>query len=273
MLQMQNEVPSPFPGCAQCPVEETAICRPLEGGDPDLIRRIRSEQHRLAAGSHLYREGDAYADFFMILDGLVSLYRSFDRSFEHGGRVILDFGLPGAFIGYQPNHHDLMLHSAECLSEVTVCAFPSRSFHLLAHSNPAVAERLAAWNWRETTIAQNHLTNMASRPAKARIAHLLFELCTRLTCPGFGEGDEGCPIPVTQTHIADALSLNIAHVCRKLKELKREGVLEFRWGRLRVLDGHALTKLIARRDGAVLSCGQGATAVCRVKDLPPSLAL
>jgi CRP-like cAMP-binding protein len=250
---MQNEAPSALPDCGQCPVGEVAICRPLEGIDPKLVRRIRSEQRRLVAGSHLYREGDANAEFFMVVDGLVSLYRSFDRSFDQGGRVILDFGLPGSFIGYQPDHHDLMLHSAECLSDVILCAFPSRSFHLLAHNNPALAERLAAWNWRETTIAQNHLTNMASRPAKARIAHLLFELCTRLPCPGFGEGDGGCQIPVTQSHIADALSLNIAHVCRKLKELKREGVLEFRWGRLRV--------------------GQGATAVCRVKDLPPSLEL
>jgi DNA-binding transcriptional regulator LsrR (DeoR family) len=76
---------------------------------------------------------------------------------------------------------------------------------------------------------------------------------------------------LTQSHIADALSLNPAHVCRQLKQLKNDGVLEYRHRRLRIFDHHALTRLVARRDGLFLTCGPGAIAVCSAKDLPPTM--
>jgi CRP-like cAMP-binding protein len=84
---------------------------------------------------------------------------------------------------------------------------------------------------------------VGSRPALARIAYLLCEILYRrrsAQSPSVGEVVE---IPLTQTHIADALGLTNVYVNKTLREFKEEGILIFRRGRLTVLDPGRLAEL------------------------------
>jgi DNA-binding transcriptional regulator LsrR (DeoR family) len=48
--------------------------------------------------------------------------------------------------------------------------------------------------------------------------------------------DKGFTLPLTQTHIADATGLTSVHVCRTLAELRKDGVVLLRTGKLQILD-------------------------------------
>lgn len=50
-------------------------------------------------------------------------------------------------------------------------------------------------------------------------------------------------LPLTQEHIGDATGLTGVHVNRVLRDLKKDGVLEFHYRRLRILDPDRLVDI------------------------------
>ena len=102
---------------------------------------------------------------------------------------------------------------------------------------------LAAILWRDTLIDaavfREWMVGMGRRDAQARVAHLFCEMVTRMVVIGLADTHK-CDFPVTQLDIADALGLTDEHVNRVLKELREQGVVEFRRGTITVLDWEAL---------------------------------
>ncbi|VXD02027.1 hypothetical protein SPHINGOT1_380010 [Sphingomonas sp. T1] len=70
------------------------------------------------------------------------------------------------------------------------------------------------------------IVNIAHRKAYQRIAHLMCELHTRLSCLGLVSGST-CAVPLTQEQLGNALGLTSIHVNRMLKRLRNEGLMEF----------------------------------------------
>ena len=61
------------------------------------------------------------------------------------------------------------------------------------------------------------------------------ELQARLGLVGLAD-EEGYALPLTQTDLAECLGLTSVHINRTLKELRARGLIEFRGGRVRILD-------------------------------------
>ncbi|MEX0814033.1 MAG: Crp/Fnr family transcriptional regulator, partial [Dongiaceae bacterium] len=193
----------------------------------------------LPAGSQLYGVGEACAELYNLLDGWVALYRLVDS----GRCQILDFALPGAFLGYQPDLAGPMLHGAQCLTDVTVCLFPRHRFADLLAKHPELTARLATLKAEELAVAHDHLTNVACRPARSRLANLLLELCSRVRRLDPQLEPHDVEIPLTQSNIADALGLSSVYVSITLKQLREEGLLVFKGGRLRIPDPVRLAEI------------------------------
>jgi len=175
-------------------------------------------------------------ELYNLLDGWIALYR-FE---QQGRRQILDFALPGSFIGFEPDFSRALLHGAECITDVSVCVFPKSGFHELMESHPPLSRRLLYLISRDKMIAQDHLTNVGSRSAQARIAHLLLSLHIRATQT---DGTRETSIPLTQNHIADALGLTTVYVSQTLKRLREQNVLIFKAGKLEILEPDALADI------------------------------
>ena len=76
-----------------------------------------------------------------------------------------------------------------------------------------------------------HLVGLGRRDADTRLAHFLLELGARLALVGLGN-KAGYDCPLTQYHLADALGLSAVHVNRVLRQLRENGLLTFRDGRV-----------------------------------------
>ena len=72
-------------------------------------------------------------------------------------------------------------------------------------------------------------------PARARIAHLLCELCCRFSLGTCGDG-QSFDWPLTQMQVGDATGLTAVHVNRMLRDLRESGAAEVRDRTVVVLD-------------------------------------
>ena len=106
-----------------------------------------------------------------------------------------------------------------------------------------MAVRLALLNAQNTLAAQDRLTNIGSRPAQSRVAHLLLDLCSRLKPQGALSNGQEIDIPLAQHDIADALGLTSVYVSQTLKCLREKELLLFKNGRLQILNPSGLVKI------------------------------
>ncbi len=229
------EIPN---GCLSCAVRNTTVCRAFSNR-LDVVQSFKSGDRILAADTHLYRIGDRPGELFNLLDGWIALY----RILESGKRQILDILLPGAFLGYQADLGEPMLHGALCLSDAAVCVFPRKSFPNLVDQHPALAHALIDINARATVRAQDQLTNIGGRVGTARVAHMLLDLFLRGRKSIPGAKSDTVELPLTQELIADSLGLTSVYVNRILRHLRERGLVVLRNGMLKILDLEALADL------------------------------
>jgi CRP-like cAMP-binding protein len=81
-----------------------------------MSRSFKSGNRRIVAGADLYCQDETSDEFYTLLDGWVYLY----RIPADGRRQILDFSLPGGFLGFQPELSAPSSHSALGLTTVHV---------------------------------------------------------------------------------------------------------------------------------------------------------
>ncbi|HEY8614752.1 Crp/Fnr family transcriptional regulator [Phenylobacterium sp.] len=74
------------------------------------------------------------------------------------------------------------------------------------------------------------VVRLGRRTAMQRVADLLLELHDRVHELGL-VGSDGFRLPLTQEHFADALGLSVVHVNRSLRTLRRNKLVNFRFGR------------------------------------------
>lgn len=137
------------------------------------------------------------------------------------------------------DHESFTLGTSRC----SAVALTSVTFHKVTHvrmqemldANAAYSK--AFWHYVAFHGALSHewLLNLGRRSAYARTAHLLCEIIYRTSAPS-EELTITCPMPLTQTELADTLGLSVVHVNRTLMRLRQEGLINLRRGQIDVMD-------------------------------------
>ena len=225
--------------CDDCRIRWVSLCAALSDIGGAVVPSFRIAEQSFPAGHDIVEQGEAGYEFCVIIDGWAVQY----ELLEDGSRQILDFLLPGSVAGLQPDADALSSHFVQALTAVRVCRFSNSGFLDAARSNPDLALRLAALASRSYHRSLRRLTLIGRRPAKERVAALLFELYRRIRPWPLSPCEDGISLPLTQEHIGDALGLTNVHVSRMLRELREEGVLVLRRRVLRLLDPGRLVEI------------------------------
>ena len=224
--------------CTQCPLREIGAFSANTETEIEFIQRIRKRQIRIAAGATLFREGDDGQELFTLVSGWAFRY----RALSDGRRQILNFLLPGDFIGLQ---HQLGLchpHSVETLTDATLCVFPSERLWDLYRNHPALGFDITWLCANEQLIVDENLVSVGRRSAIERIAMLLIHLYKRAERIGLVEPD-GLLLPLNQQHIADAVGLSLVHTNKTLKRLHTAGFYTLKDGCLKLTNPAALARM------------------------------
>lgn len=204
------------------------------------IARYRQADRRLEAGAQLFRPGEQCQEIFQLVEGSAFLY----TLFPDGRRQILHFVLPGAVLGFHPAQDTMTTYGVEALTDIVVAAYRVRA-SVLYERHPEIGMELAWLLSRDLRLAFDHLASIGRLSAPERIAHLLLELFVRYRLRWPGHRIEDLHLPLTQEHIGDATGLTGVHVSRVLHDLRKRGIIQFRYRQLCILDPDRLMELAA----------------------------
>ncbi|MCZ0814132.1 Crp/Fnr family transcriptional regulator, partial [Roseovarius sp. EGI FJ00037] len=144
---------------------------------------------------------------------------------------IVDFQIPGDFLGLRSVLLRTSDHSFETIVDSQAAEVMSVDLLQAFDQTPRLATAILWAASRDEAMVVEHLVNIGRRDAEARMAHFLLELGSRLALVGMG-GEEGYDCPLTQYHLADALGLSAVHVNRVLRQLRENGLITVRDGRV-----------------------------------------
>ena len=208
--------------------------------DEDLVTLDRLHQRRrtFVAGVDLVHQGQVDQSAYILAKGWVCSY----KLLPDGGRQIVDFQIPGDFLGLRSVLFRTADHNIEPVTAVEASEVIITDLLDAFARTPRLATAVLWAASRDEAMVVEHLVGIGRRNAVERTAHLLLELGARLTLVGLGT-TAGYDCPLSQYLLADALGLTSVHVNRCLRELREDGLLTFRNGRVDLTDFNGLVAL------------------------------
>jgi CRP/FNR family transcriptional regulator, anaerobic regulatory protein len=214
--------------CADCPLRATGAFSPNTREEIDFIQRFKRGEVLLKAGNLLVREGVMSGELHTLLRGWAFRY----RTLGNGRRQILNFLLPGDFVGLQERLGTQTSSGVEVLTDAVFCRFSSERLWDLYRHHPSLGYDITWIAAHEELIVDENLVSVGQRSAAQRIAMLVIHLFKRAESIGMKDTDGAVPFPVTQQHMADALGLSLVHTNKTLAQLTRHGMFRIRNSRL-----------------------------------------
>lgn len=224
---------APRPSCGTCEARALCFCQSLAGSDAAGL--LRPTVLHLSAGTEFLRLGEAAPDVLVVLDGWVQTY----ALLGDGRRQVLTFALRGDVLALGINPTALP-YAAQALTEVSLCVIARSRLLDACRIHPRLSFDLLEVVSRDCVLAYEHLTSVGRCTARERIARLLLELSFRARAAYPEAHAPTIPLPLTQTHIGDALGLTAVHTNRMLAGLRDDGILSLSRRTLCVLDGQRL---------------------------------
>ena len=224
--------------CSKCPLRPLKAFRKFTKDELEFVASFKTGELVVEPGSTIFVEGSHSAHLYTVLAGWGFRYKLLDD----GRRQILNFVLPGDFIGLQASLLTEMEHSAEALTGMLLCVFERDRLWELFNNKPSLAFDVTWLAAREEQVLDEHLMSVGQRTAEERAAYLLLFLFDRAERRGMTKGDK-VAFPFTQPHIADALGLSLVHTNRVLNRLARRKLITFQNRQLEISDRAALAKI------------------------------
>lgn len=217
--------------CQNCPLRRQPQFKSLPDDQLDFLRRFKAGEIRVEPGTQLLLEGSNSPQLFTALKGLGVRY----KTLEDGRRQVINFVLPGDFVGLQAGVMKEMQHSVEASTPMTLCVFNRSDLWTLFKAQPAIAFDLTWLAALEESFLGEALAILGQAPAESRIVWGLLRFHDRCRMAGLGD-DKGVPFPYRQQDLADALGLSLVHTNKTLQALRQRQILSLQENRLRILD-------------------------------------
>ena len=204
----------------------------------DALAIFHQRRRSFEPGVDLVRQGQLGQTAYILADGWVCSY----KLLPSGTRQIVDFQVPGDFLGLRSVLFRTSDHNAEAMTKVEVSEVSPTDLIDAFVNTPRLATAVLWAASRDEAMVVEHLVDIGRRNALERTAHFLLELGARLKLVGLGTKD-GYACPLSQYMLADALGLSAVHINRVLRQLREEGLLTFRSGQVIFDDFERLVEL------------------------------
>lgn len=212
-------------------------------GVENLSTKLQTEfnQHirQIANNSTLLIEGDECRAVYFVVGGWLSL----SKALAEGQNQIIDFALPGDFV--DPAGGDGMTSSVtiDALTDGTLAVLPYRRWTTMPGEWPELHSLTHLMEAAKNARRAERMLRLGKGTAEMRVAYALVEFCIRIASVCGSEIAE-FHIPLTQQQLGDFVGLSSVHVCRTMRRMVRNGVIEMSDHMdIRVLDSRSLARL------------------------------
>jgi CRP-like cAMP-binding protein len=240
---LATNIQKPGVACEACPLRCLPAFRPFTPEELAFVSQFKKGEIILAAGQTLLLEGEGNDHLYTLLSGWMFRH----KSLPDGRRQILNYALPGDFLGMQSAVFKEMQHSVEALTQVRLCIFPRDKIWSLYSKQPGLGFDITWLVSREENMLDEHLLSVGRRTALERMAYLVLLLHRRVNQLKMGSAD-GIELPINQQHVADTLGLSIVHTNKTLRKLYDRGLISWRQRKLTVLNEGELARVARFED-------------------------
>ncbi len=221
--------------CLDCPLRTCGLFIPFSADELQFMREFKTGEITVSPGETFLSEGEGSRYLYTVLSGAGTRY----KTLEDGRRQVINFLLPGDFIGMQGSLMGEMKHSASASTVMRLCRFNRADLWRLFRSYP---ERAYALTWIgavEEHFLGEAIATLGQRDAGQRLGWALLRLHARQMAAGLSRGD-AVPLAFRQQDLADALGLSLVHTNKTLARFRRSGWADWSKGWLRIADRAAL---------------------------------
>jgi CRP-like cAMP-binding protein len=190
-----------------------------------VLDGLHDRRRSFAFGRDLVQQGQVGQGAFLLVSGWACSY----KIQRDGQRQIIDFRLPGDFLGLRSLISRASDHSIEPITNIEVTEIQSNDILGSFAQTPRLTMAIFWAASRDEAMAAEQLVRVGRRRGAERVAHFLLELSARLNLIGIGNKD-GFVCPLTQYLLADALGLSAVHVNRVMRDLREKGLVTFHDG-------------------------------------------
>jgi len=224
--------------CANCPLRRLDAFDRLSGEELRFMQRFKVGELRIGAGTPILMEGTTSPQLYTVLEG----FGLRQKSLPNGRRQVVNFVLPGDFVGLQAGVMGEMRHAVDATTEMVLCVFDRTELWSLFQNQPARAFDLTWLAAIEEHLLGEAMTSIGQLSARERLSWALLRFHGRCAALGLADGPR-CPFPFTQQDLADALGLSLVHTNRTLARLRGEQLVACEGGEIRLLDGARLAEV------------------------------
>ena len=210
----------------------------LSDEDLAMLDRLHQRRRTFIAGVDLVHQGQADQTAYILAKGWVCSY----KMLPNGNRQIIDFQIPGDFLGLRSVLFRTADHNIEPVTKVEASVVVVTDLLEAFANTPRLATAVLWAASRDEAMVVEHLVGIGRRNALERTAHYLLEFGARLKLVGLGT-KEGYACPLSQYMLADALGLCAVHVNRVLRQLREMELLTFQKGHVAFDDFDRLVEL------------------------------
>ncbi len=224
--------------CAKCALRALPGFRAFQPAEVEFVEWFKTGEFVSDPGATILMEGHSSAHLYTVLAGWTFRY----KTLPDGRRQILNFALPGDFLGLQTSMFDEMQHSVEALTTTVLCVFPRDKMWSLYEKFPSLAYDLTWIAARSERMLDEQLLSVGRRSAQEKMAFVLLHLFFKAKAVGLVSANK-VAFPFTQQHLADALGLSLVHTNKTLKALVARKWFRWKDGVFELLDEDKLRAL------------------------------
>ena len=224
--------------CRDCPLRQKECFIAMSPEEVAFMERFKAGELRIEPGTPILLEGSNSPQMFTALSGMGLRH----KQVADGRRQVLNFVLPGDFLGLQAAVMGEMQHSVEATTAMTLCVFDRSEFWRFMRSNPSRAYDMTWIAAIEEHFLGETIATLGQRSAAERIAWAIVRLYQRGAALGLVVGGE-MRFPYKQQDLADALGLSLVHTNKTLGKLRERQLVSWTDRGLRVNDIDELAQL------------------------------
>ena len=218
----------------------------ISAEEEQAIRSAVSEYRDYPADHVFIRPNQLLEHSTLLLDGLLCRY----KDLKGGRRQITELHVAGDFADLHSFTLKRLDHVMMTLTPCRVAMVPHENLKAITREHPHLTRVYWFTTNLDAAIHREWELSLGRRSALSRMAHLFCELHVRLSLVGLADGDS-YTLGLTQDELAECLGISPVHANRTLQELRNRRLLEFRDGRVSLLDPAAV-KSVAEFDPSYL---------------------
>jgi len=212
------------------------------GGEavPLMLQTVSNRHpHHFSKDATLLLEGDKCNVVYCVLDGWIAL----SKALEDGQNQIIDFALPGDIVDPVAADGTTSSVTIEALTDASLAAISYGSWEIMISEWPELYHLAHLVEAARQARRDERILRLGKGTAEMRVAYALLEFCIRLA-PACGSECHQFHIPLTQQQLGDYVGLSSVHVCRTMRRMVRNGILEMHDHMdIRILDAPSLARL------------------------------